>query len=90
MTDNMKGIEPSYTTYDELTRAHDKLRKRIGRLYNTHTSLSKIQELEHQAEVAFDNEMAAFVRRGIVVPETALPRLRRIFPDLRQKEEATE
>ena len=90
MANDVKGIKPSYTTYDELMRAHDKLRERIGRLYNTHTSLYEIQKLEHQAEVAFDNEMAAFVRRGIVVPETALPRLRRIFPDLRQKEEATE
>ena len=82
-TAKLVGIEPSYATYEKLIQAHNKLLQKIGRLYNTHTSLHTIQTLEHQAEEAFDNEMAAFIRRGIAIPETTLPRLYKKFPDIR-------
>ena len=82
-TAKLMGIEPSYATYEKLMQAYSKLEKQIGRLYNTYTSLSEIQELWHQAEESFDNEMAAFIRRGIAIPETTLPRLYKKFPDIR-------
>ena len=67
--------DETYATYDEVLWAYNKLRKRIGGLYHTTTSLVMIQELLRSAEIAFDNELAKLIRRGIVVPPSSLERL---------------